>query len=121
MHDDDTTTTLDRSQCFSCGVARNTGDRCEYCGALYLDRIEPVSPDTKVGSLHNKYQIKQQGDDVLITWFWRRMTTWLMIPFFIFWNSIAFKFVDVSTLLSDPLSQFPIPGIHLLIGILGPV
>lgn len=107
------------ARCASCGVSRNRGDRCEYCGALYLDAVNAKPSSDKLRSLDKKYRIKQQGSRVEITWIWRDAGVWFLVPFFLFWNSIAFSFLSVSEVLSDPLSAFPIPAVHLVIGVLG--
>ncbi|MFQ6551772.1 hypothetical protein AAD018_005425 [Aestuariibius insulae] len=107
------------TRCSSCGVYRNEGDRCDYCGALYLDRIAARPEIGKRRSLGEKYKVDRTGKDLRITWNWRNGTIWFLIPFFIFWNSIAMSFVQAGDFLSDPLSAFPIPGIHLIFGVLG--
>lgn len=108
-------------RCSSCGVSRNIGDRCEYCGALYPDMINAKSTGKKLKSLDRKYSVERRGGRTEISWSWRSATTWLGIPFFLFWNSVAFSFASVSEMLSDPLTVFPIPGLHILIGIVGSV
>ncbi len=110
-----------QTHCASCGVSRDRGERCEYCGALYPDTISTDAPTGVISSLDNKYRVKRNGNEVSISWSWRNIKTWMMIPFFIFWNSIAFQFTTLDKALSDPLSLFPVPGIHLLVGILGPL
>jgi len=109
------------AECMACGVPRNHGERCDYCGALYLDMINSASSGIEVGSLHNKYKIKQSGNDVEISWHWRNIAILALIPFFIFWNSITFSGHALGDLITDPLSVFPFPGMHMIIGILGPL
>ncbi len=109
------------AQCASCGSARNRGDRCEYCGALYPDMINSRPPKQKLRSLGKKYSVERGAGRVEITWGWRSASVWLGIPFFLFWNSIAFSFASISDILSDPLSVFPIPAIHMVVGIVGSV
>ncbi len=115
----------DWATCSSCGVARNKGDQCDYCGTVYADAIKRSNTKSFLGSLSSKYQISRRGSELRISWRWAGWGTLIMIPFFIFWNAITFPLGSMlsegGSFFSDPLSYFPIPGIHMLIGILGPI
>lgn len=115
----------DWATCASCGVARNKGDQCDYCGTVYADAIKPNKTKSFLGSLSSKYQVSRRGSELRISWRWSGWSTLIMIPFFIFWNSMVFPlgslFSGGSSFFSDPLSYFPVPGVHILVGILGPI
>ena len=121
----------DWATCSSCGAARNRGHQCNYCGTLYADTIKRKDitrrKDTKtiLGSLSSKYQISRRGGELRISWRWASWGALAMIPFFIFWNSIVFSMVPAvsghSSFFSGPFSYIPVAGIHMLVGIAGPI
>jgi len=108
------------TNCVSCGGSRDKGDRCAYCGALYPAAIASQAPKKKLISLGSKYRVKRFGSALEISWRWWNATHLFMIPFSIFWNSIAWQFGDLQDLITDPISMFPIPLIHMVIGIIIP-
>ena len=107
------------NRCTSCGVHRNRGDRCEYCGAIYPDMVVKGAPERKLRSLDGKYRVNQLRDRTEIVWDWKSRKMLFLIPFFIFWNMAVFSFVSLSEFLANPLSIFPIPGVHMAVGIFG--
>lgn len=103
-------------RCSSCGAARSPSDRCGYCGALYPDMISARPQNSAARSLDRKYKVTRSNNRIQIAWRWRNNGTWFLIPFLIFWNSIAFSLTSTSQIIENPWSLFPIPGIHLLVG-----
>jgi len=118
MNENRMTSALGSSECAACGVRRNQGERCDYCGVLYLDTIEMVSSAHRVGTLHSKYLLKQNGDDVEITWKWKNPIILILLPGSLIFTFVGFSLFDLGKFLSNPLSVFPIPAFHIIIGIL---
>lgn len=117
----------DWATCSSCGSARNRGDNCHYCGRIYTDVIHQKQNPAKtfLKSLSSKYQVERQGDELRITWRWGGMKSAGMLIFFVIWNSILFSGDygfdrDISNWEAF-WSIFPIPAIHVLVGIIGPI
>lgn len=109
-------------RCASCGVSRNAGDRCDYCGAIYTDGFHIGLHDTYGSSLNEKYKIKQDGRDIEITWRWRKPIHWALFAFSLFWCFITITAIFSILTFEDHLRPFevlPIPLTHLFIGILG--
>lgn len=107
--------------CDACGGARNQGEYCAYCGALYPNVVSAGRPRRKLISLAEKYRVKKFNDGMKISWRWWSSFHLILIPFALFWNFIAFALVNAfgswRVLLSDPLSLFPIPFLHVVVGI----
>jgi len=109
------------TNCIGCGGARNQGQYCAYCGALYPESQATAQPPKKLMSLAAKYRVDKFGNAVKISWRWWSAGHLFLIPFAFFWNSIAFDLGDWRVLLSDPMSLFPIPLVHMVVGIVIPV
>lgn len=60
----DTDTT---SRCASCGVPRNFGTTCKYCGTVYPDAASKLHPDQDLPDLHEKYTVTKDGGGVSIS------------------------------------------------------
>lgn len=102
--------------CLSCGVARNRGSNCEYCGRLYVDVSKADSKPAPHRSLAPKYKVKKSNNKTVISWSWKKRSTWILIPIALFWIGLALT-MDGEKLLTDPLSTFPVPLIPVLIGL----
>ena len=102
--------------CLSCGVARNRGSNCEYCGRLYVDAARAAKKPVPHRALAAKYNIKKRSNETVISWHWKNRSTWLLVPIALFWIGISLS-MDGEKLLTDPLSTFPVPLIPVLIGI----
>jgi hypothetical protein len=109
------------NNCITCGGVRNHGEYCAYCGALYPDVVATGSPARKLTSLAAKYRVEKFSGGIKISWRWWSASHLFLIPFALIWNSIVFKIGDWQDLLRDPLSLFPIPLVHMLIGIAIPL
>ena len=101
--------------CLSCGVARNRGSNCEYCGRLYVSAAKSNAKAPAHRSLTNKYKIRKNSNETVISWRWKNRSTWLLIPIALFWMGISLS-MGGEQFLTDPLSTFPIPLIPVLIG-----
>jgi hypothetical protein len=109
--------TIKTSRCATCGNERKRKFRCEHCGVLF-SRI--VAAEEDIPLLDKSYCVEKRGNEIVITRNWAGFHTWFFILFFIFWDSVIFKYLNVAEFLSDPLSFFPIPAAHLIIGVVGP-
>lgn len=103
--------------CLSCGVARNRGSKCDYCGRLYVSAAKAESKGTPIRSLTSKYKLKKTGNETIISWRWKKKSTWFLIPFALLWMGMALNAGDGSLLFTDPLATFPVPLIPVLIGL----
>ncbi len=104
--------------CLSCGVARNHGSKCDYCGRLYLDVAKGAkAKPAPLRSLPEKYDIKKTGDEIIISWKWKRRSTWFLIVFALIWIGMALVTMDGATILTDPLAAFPVPILPVLVGL----
>jgi hypothetical protein len=117
----------DWATCSTCGSARNRGDSCDYCGRIYSDVIHQKQNPAKtfLKSLSNKYQVERQGDELRISWRWGGMKSAGLLIFFAIWNSLIFSgdygFSDDISYWEAFLSIFPIPALHMAVGIIGPI
>ena len=116
----------DWAECPSCGSARNRGDQCDYCGRLYVDAIKQQSKTQSfLKSLSDKYQVSKQGDALVISWRWGGLKVLPLLIFFAIWNSMIFSmdfgFADDVGFWGQLWSLFPLPAIHMLVGIIGPI
>ncbi|RVU84830.1 hypothetical protein EOL70_11340 [Leucothrix sargassi] len=117
----------DWATCPSCGSARNRGDSCDYCGRVYRDVIHQKQNPAKtfLKSLSSKYQVERQGDELRISWRWGGMKSAGLLIFFVIWNSIIFSqdygFNDDISYWEAFMSIFPIPAVHMILGIVGPI
>ena len=102
--------------CLSCGVARNRGTNCEYCGRLYVDAAKSDVKPSPHRSLAAKYKVKKNSNETVISWHWKSKSTWILFPIAVFWIGISLT-MDGEKFLTDPLSTFPVPLIPVLIGI----
>lgn len=102
--------------CLSCGVARNRGSNCEYCGRLYVSAAKADAKPAQHRSLAPKYKIKKTSNETIISWHWKSRSTWILFPIAVLWIGISFT-MDGEKLLTDPLSTFPVPLIPFLIGV----
>lgn len=105
--------------CLSCGVARNAGSTCDYCGRLYVSAEKASTAKPKaLRALPEKYQIRKNNNETVISWKWARgKSSWFMIGFSLFWIGMALRMGDVTLFLTDPVETFPVPLIPILIGI----
>ncbi len=103
--------------CLSCGVARNRGDKCDYCGRLYVSAAKADAKAAPTRALTSKYKIKQSGSETVISWRWKNKSTWMLVVVALVWIGISLSVFDGQNILQDPLSSFPIPMIPALIGI----
>ncbi len=102
--------------CLSCGVARNRGTNCEYCGRLYIEAAKAKNKPAQHRSLPTKYTVKKKNNETIISWRWKSRSTWLLVVIALFWITLSFQ-LDGGALLTDPLSTFPIPMIPVLVGL----
>lgn len=100
--------------CVSCGVARNYGDTCDYCGRHYVDPIETPKNAKRVTALPTKYKISRASDGTAITWSWAGKSGWILIPFALVW--IAMTFPIAVEFMKEPIDAPPIPLLPLAIG-----
>lgn len=121
MQDTESTAQPTSSNCVSCGGARGAAAYCAYCGALFPDSLGKAEPRAKLVSLAAKYRVKRYGTAVEISWRWWSIAHLLLIPFALVWNSMVFSIGDWHILLSDPASLFPMPLLHMLVGMAVPV
>lgn len=117
----------DWATCSSCGSARNRGDRCEYCGKVYVDVIHQKQSTGKafLKSLSSKYQVEREAGELRISWRWGGMRSAILLVFFAIWNgmlySVDYGFGEDRSLWETLWSLFPIPAIHMLVGLIGPL
>ncbi len=103
--------------CLSCGVARNQGRNCDYCGRMYLDAAKgATAKPAPLRALPAKYKVKKTGSETVISWRWRNRSSWFLFPFSVLWIGMPLYATGGMDLL-DPLSAFPIPLIPVLIGV----
>ena len=102
--------------CLSCGVARNRGTNCDYCGRLYIEAAKAKDKPAQHRSLPAKYTVRKKNNETVISWRWRNRSTWLLIFIALFWIGLALS-MDGEKILTDPLSTFPVPLIPILIGL----
>ncbi len=100
----------------SCGVARNRGSNCEYCGRLYVSSAKANAKPAQHRTLAPKYKIKRNNHETVISWSWKKRSTWILFPIALFWIGLSLT-MDGEKLLTDPLSTFPVPLIPVLIGL----
>lgn len=108
-------------RCASCGVFRNAGDRCDYCGAIYTDGFHIGQNNIQNSALNDKYKIKQDGREIEITWRWRKPIHWALFAGSLFWCFITISAIfSILTFESHPrrLEVLSFPLVHLFIGIL---
>ncbi len=55
------------SRCASCGVPRNFGKSCKYCGTVYAETVSTLPPDQDLPELDEKYTVTQEGRGVSIS------------------------------------------------------
>ena len=105
--------------CLSCGVARNHGSTCDYCGRLYISAEKASAAKPKaLRALPEKYQIKKNNNETVISWKWARgKSSWFLTGFSLIWIGMALRMGDARLFLTDPIETFPVPLIPLLIGI----
>jgi len=104
--------------CLSCGVARNQGRHCDYCGRMYLDAAKAsTAKPAPLRALPVKYKVKKTGEETIISWRWKNRSSWFLFPFSIIWIAMAL-YATGGMDLSDPISAFPIPLIPVAIGVL---
>lgn len=113
------------AECSSCGSSRNRGEQCDYCGKVYIDVIKQQSKGkTFLKSLSSKYQVDRKDGALNISWRWGGMRSLTLLIFFAIWNSLIFSadfgFDGDVDFWSHLWTLFPIPAIHMLVGILGP-
>jgi hypothetical protein len=110
------------ARCASCGVFRNAGDRCDYCGAIYTDGFHITLHENYGSSLNDKYKIQQDGREIEITWRWRKPIHWALLAFSLFWCFITISAIFSILTFEDhlrPLEVLPLPLIHLFVGTIG--
>ena len=105
-----------RGFCVSCGVSRNHGDTCDYCGRHYIDPIESFGKAKRLTALPSKYTITKANNGSVITWRWASKSGWVLILFAMIW--IAITFPVAAEFLRDPLDTLFLPLIPLAAGVL---
>jgi hypothetical protein len=103
--------------CLSCGVARNRGSKCDYCGRLYVSAAKAAAGTAPLRSLTSKYKLKKKRGETVISWRWKNKSSWFLIPFSFVWIGMALSIGGGELFFSDPLATFPVPMIPVLIGI----
>lgn len=103
--------------CLSCGVARNRGDKCDYCGRLYVSAAKANAKAAPLRALTSKYKVKKSKGETIISWRWKSKSTWFMAVIGLVWIGMALSVMDGRLFLTDPLATFPVPMIPVLIGL----
>ncbi|MFK7857292.1 MAG: hypothetical protein AB8B64_00635 [Granulosicoccus sp.] len=77
--------------CSACGVGKNKGDYCNYCGTLYPEALkaDQAQSTAPVSSLASKYQVERTQDSLSIWWNWRSLPLLAFLAFSVFWMYIA--------------------------------
>lgn len=101
--------------CLSCGVARNRGTNCEYCGRLYVEAAKSNAKPKQHRALAPKYQVNRKNNETVISWRWRNRSSWFLIVVALFWMGIALS-MGGELFLTDPLATFPVPLLPVLVG-----
>ncbi len=98
--------------CVSCGVARNYGDTCDYCGRHYVESTD--APHKRVTALPTRYKITRQQDNTAITWRWAGKSGWMMIPFALIWITMTLPIA--ADFLQQPAGNLPIALLPMAVG-----
>ncbi len=105
----------DSGFCVSCGVARNYGGTCDYCGRLYIEPVEASSQVKRLTALPAKYKISKENNGTAITWGWAGRSGWILIPFAMFW--IAITYPIAADWFKEPFDTVPITLLPLVVGV----
>ena len=100
----DTDTT---SRCASCGVPRNFGTTCKYCGTVYPEAARTLHPDQDLPELHEKYTVTHDGRAVSISVPLRKTVDVVIAVFigiFAFFGIISFGGLSAPDTLSSSTS-----------------
>lgn len=101
--------------CVSCGVARNYGNTCDYCGRHYVESTDAPQKIKRVAALPAKYTITKQQGGTAITWPWAGKSGWMMIPFALIW--IAMTLPIAIDFLKEP-DTVPVSLLPMAVGII---
>lgn len=104
-----------RGFCVSCGVARNFGDTCDYCGRHYVESTRSPEQTKRHTALSTKYKITKNQHNNVITWRWSNNSAWIMIAFSIIW--IAMTVPVAIEVIGEPLHTIPIPLLFPFVGL----
>jgi len=97
--------------CISCGVHRNYGDTCDYCGRLYSDAPES---EPRVNALASKYKISKNQYGSVITWKWGNRSAWIPLLFSFVWLAVSVPMFP--EIINDPLAAIPAPMVLPIVG-----
>ncbi len=100
--------------CISCGVARNYGDTCDYCGRHYVNPTETPQKAKRITALPSKYKITRKSDGTAITWRWAAKSGWVLIMFSMVWLAITYQIA--ADFLKEPGSALPLPLLPMAVG-----
>ena len=102
--------------CLSCGVARNRGSNCDYCGRMYVDAAKSNAKPKQHRALAPKYSISKKNNETVISWRWKNRSTWFLLVVALFWMGIALS-MGGELFLTNPRATFPIPLLPVLVGL----
>ena len=107
------------SNCASCGVPRNFGTTCKYCGTVYPDAVRTLHPDQDLPDLHKKYRVTHDAGGVSISVTLRKTVDVVIVAFITFFAFLIFMiFLAASEPIApsgSPTSFTIIPNIFRLI------
>lgn len=105
-----------RGFCVSCGVARNYGSTCDYCGRLYVESTDAPAATKRHTALSSKYKVTKNQQHNVITWHWKRKSGWILIAFSLVWITLTAPIAIESIGEPTPIPIiFPFVGLFLLL------